>query len=118
MVRKQYLNPSKHPASTGQVTGQVAPWISKVLSACVEPRSSAEIQMLTGMKHRETFQRNYLDMLLKDGLIERTIPDKPRSRHQRYRTTAKGKKILESRIRTSASLSRLKKTARSAGIRR
>jgi ATP-dependent DNA helicase RecG len=77
-------------------TGQVEPWISKVLSACVEPRSSAEIQMLTGMKHRETFQRNYLDMLLKDGLIERTIPDKPRSRHQRYRTTAKGKKILES----------------------
>lgn len=86
--------PGKYPASTGQVTGQVEDWIIKVLFACLEPQKSAEIQEITGIKHRETFQRNYLDRLLNDGLLDRTIPDKPRSRLQAYCTTDKGKTLL------------------------
>lgn len=80
---------------TGQVTGQVEGWIIEVLSACLEPQKSAEIQEITGIKHRETFQRNYLDRLLNDGLLDRTIPDKPRSRLQAYLTTDKGRALLE-----------------------
>jgi ATP-dependent DNA helicase RecG len=80
---------------TGQVTGQVEAWIGKVLTACLEPRKSSEIQQIVGIKHRETFQRNYLDQLLDGGLIERTIPDKPQSRMQKYRLTDKGRAILE-----------------------
>jgi ATP-dependent DNA helicase RecG len=34
-------------------------------------------------------------MLLSAELLERTIPDKPRSPKQRYRTTAAGRAILE-----------------------
>ncbi|MDD2715655.1 MAG: putative DNA binding domain-containing protein [Candidatus Wallbacteria bacterium] len=80
---------------TGQVAGQVEPWIVKVLTACQgKALKSSEIQKVTGIKHRETFQRNYLDLLLKEGWLERTIPDKPQSRLQKYRLTAKAEAFL------------------------
>jgi len=84
--------------STGQVTGHADSWILDVLRAChFSPRKSSEIQALTGIKHRETFQRNYLDRLIEEDWIERTIPDKPTSRLQKYRLTEKGRKLLGSR---------------------
>ena len=65
---------------TGQVTGQVQQsmdWIAKVLNACASgPLKSSEIQSIVGIKHRETFQKNYLGHLLEQNLLERTIPDK------------------------------------------
>ena len=48
------------------------------------------------MRHRETFQRNYLDKLLEDGWLVRTIPEKPKSRLQKYRLTEKGKTLQKS----------------------
>lgn len=73
---------------TGQVTGQV-------LRFCQEPRKAGEIQKLLGLRHRETFQNNYLKPLLDNGWLERTIPDKPRSRLQKYRLTEKGRMFLK-----------------------
>ena len=35
-----------------------------------------------------------LDTLLSDGIIEYTIPEKPRSRLQKYRLTEKGRQML------------------------
>jgi ATP-dependent DNA helicase RecG len=49
----------KLPA-TGQVTGQVA---AKIFQFCELARKANEIQSLTGVKHRETFQDNYLKPL-------------------------------------------------------
>ena len=81
--------------ATGQVTGQVDPWIIRVLSACQsQPLKSGEIQEISGIRHRETFQRNYLDHLLAEALLERTIPDKPNSPQQKYRITPKGRQVL------------------------
>ncbi len=81
---------------TGQVTGQVDPWVIRALNACAgQPCRSREIQEVTGIRHRETFQRNYLDSLIEQGLIEPTIPDKPTSRLQKYRLTDKGRFLLE-----------------------
>lgn len=80
---------------TGQVAGQVDPWVWRALLACeAKPLKSAEIQTATGLRHREAFQRNYLDYLLSEGWIERTLPDKPKSRLQKYRLTEKGRAIL------------------------
>lgn len=82
---------------TGQVTGQVDPWIERALRACAlkGELKSIELQAVSGIKHRETFQRNYLDYLLKEKLIERTVPDKPNSRLQKYRLSNEGESLLE-----------------------
>ncbi len=92
-VRRKTSEPGAKPA---QVTGQVDPWLIRALTACaLRPLSSREIQESTGLRHRETFQRNYLDQIINDGLIERTIPEKPTSRLQKYRLTEKGRGLLE-----------------------
>lgn len=38
-----------------------------------------------GLTHRATFQKNYLNPAIEVALIERKIPDKPKSPKQRYR---------------------------------
>ncbi len=45
----------------------------------------AELMQLVGLTHRATFQKNYLNPAIQADLIERTIPDKPKSPKQRYR---------------------------------
>ncbi len=57
--------------------------------------SSGQLRHALGIQHRPTFRKNYLHPALSAGLIEMTIPEKPSSRLQRYRLTAKGKTYLE-----------------------
>lgn len=79
----------------GQVTGQVAGQvIIEVLTYCHIPRKAKEIQSILKLKHRETFQNNYLRPLLNAQLLTMTIPDKPQSRLQKYIITDKGKQWL------------------------
>lgn len=42
-------------------------------------RTGTELRTLVGIKHRPTFLYNYLQPALDMGLIEMTIPDKPKS---------------------------------------
>ena len=51
--------------------------------------SAAELMKRLGLSHRPTFRKNYLKPALEAGLIERTIPDKPSSRNQKYRKVRK-----------------------------
>ena len=82
---------------TVQVTDQVDPWIMRVLAACQkQPLKSIDLQQVAGIKHRVTFQQNYLDRLLEENWLERTIPDKPSSRLQKYRITTKGLALMAS----------------------
>ena len=50
---------------------------------------------LLGLRHWRTFQLNYLNPLLEVDFIERTIPDKPNSRLQKYRLTDKGRRMID-----------------------
>ena len=50
-------------------------------------------------RDRSHFVEAYLGPALKAGLIEMTLPDKPQSRHQRYRRTADGE-ALAVRLKT------------------
>ena len=49
------------------------------------------------LRHWKTFQQNYLNPLIQAELLERTIPDKPTSRLQKYRLTGKGRAWLAGR---------------------
>lgn len=44
------------------------------------PRLMAELMQLVGLAHKATFQKNYLNPVIKAGLIERKIPDKPEAK--------------------------------------
>ena len=68
---------------TTQVTTQVEALV-KVLDLG-EALSSSELMRRLGLANREHFRKVYLDAALSAGLIERTVPDKPNSRLQKYR---------------------------------
>ncbi len=71
--------------------------VIQLLAALLETElSSAEIQKAMNLKHRAAFQQNHLNPAMEAGLIERTIPEKPNSRLQKYRLTDKGRQALGS----------------------
>lgn len=53
-----------------------------------------ELQKWLDLKHLPHFSDAYLRPDLNAGFIEMTIPDKPKSRLQRYRLTALGKRLI------------------------
>ncbi len=68
-----------------QVTDQDEP-VQKLLGALGEEvLSASELMQRLGLSHRPTFRKNYLSPALEKGIIERTIPDKPNSKNQKYR---------------------------------
>ncbi len=46
---------------------------------------AADLMVRLGLSHKPTFRKNYLNPAPEQKLIERTIPDKPNSRNQKYR---------------------------------
>lgn len=50
-----------------------------------ETLSATKLMERLGLSHRPTFRKNYLNPALEQKLIERTIPDKPNSRNQKYK---------------------------------
>lgn len=72
--------------STDQDSDQDKNQIDRIISVIGEDTlSAAEIMARLGLSHRPTFRKNYLNSALEQNLIERTIPDKPNSRNQKYR---------------------------------
>lgn len=69
-----------------QATDQDMPPVQRLLLALGEDTlSAAELMKRLGLSHKPTFRRNYLTPALEQNLVERTVPDKPRSRNQKYR---------------------------------
>jgi ATP-dependent DNA helicase RecG len=83
------------PQVTPQVAPQVTPQVARVLGAARSDCSFADLQAAAGLKDRVHFLKTHLEPLLLVGLIERTIPDKPRSSKQKYRLTEKGRQALD-----------------------
>ena len=88
------MAPSRHPVGT-----QSAPNIAnldKLIVFCTEARSIAEMLAFMGLTDRTKFRRKYIHPLLEVGILEQTIPNKPKSQNQKNCLTAKGLGILYS----------------------
>lgn len=76
----------KELSKTDQVSVQVTDQVKRLVNAIGQDVLSAkELMERLSLKHRPTFRKNYLDPAIKLGLIEMTIPDKPKSSKQRYK---------------------------------
>lgn len=51
------------------------------------PLSASKLMQKLKLSHRANFRKHYLNPALDSGLVERTIPNKPTSRFQKYRLT-------------------------------
>ena len=78
----------------GEVAGEV-----RLLQVMSGEMTRQRLQEALGLKHEDHFRKAYLIPALRSGLIEMTIPDKPRSSKQRYRLTAAGSEYLKQTLR-------------------
>lgn len=60
-----------------------------LLDFCKEPRSRKEIAAFLGLKTASYATDRYIRPMLEEGKLEMTIPDKPKSTRQKYRTVSK-----------------------------
>ena len=80
------------PQDVTQVETQVRTQVTlteQILTFCSVPHSKAEIAEHCGYKNTKGFTKRYLRPLLDNGQLQMTIPDKPRSQHQKYVTAQK-----------------------------
>ena len=95
VVRAQVA--TKEESKTAQVGTKSAPSRHQVeiLRKCREDSLFVDLMEMTGRSDRTKFRNQVLKPLLKAGLIEMTVPEKPNSSKQRYRTTLAGCAVLE-----------------------
>ena len=78
-----------------EMTPEVTPEVKRMLLVISGEMTREEIMEKLGLKDEKHFRENYQQVAVNLGLIEMTIPDKPRSSKQKYRLTEKGKAILK-----------------------
>ncbi|WP_295586206.1 Fic family protein [uncultured Lamprocystis sp.] len=84
---------------TPQVTLQVPPQVTQQVSQLVEAldgeMTRGDLLERLGLKDRMHFVSAYLTPALDFGVVEMTIPDKPRSSRQKYRLTESGRVLAQ-----------------------
>ena len=78
--------PPKYPPSTPQALA--------VLAKAGNGATRAELQEASGLSDQKHFRESLLNPFVRAGILEMTIPSKPHSPKQRYRTTPLGRRIL------------------------
>jgi ATP-dependent DNA helicase RecG len=92
------VTPPVTPPVSPPVTPPVTPPVEVLIRLLGQAGAlgNAEIRTHLGLKDRTHLRERYLDPALAVGVIEPTIPEKPNSRLQKYRLTAKGAALLAS----------------------
>ena len=74
------------PAQINEENHLLSDYVQKLLSVMEYdiPYTSSALMEKLDLKSKETFRKNYLHPAIKLDLIRMTIPDKPRSRSQKY----------------------------------
>ena len=85
------------PHVTPHETPHVTPHVERLVAVLQGEMSRAELMDALGLADRRHFARMYLQPGIDRGFIEMTVPDRPRSRMQRYCLTRFGKRLRESR---------------------
>jgi ATP-dependent DNA helicase RecG len=67
----------------------------EVLRLCRQEQPLVAMMNIVGRHNRTKFRDGFVKPLIETGLLEMTIPGKPRSRLQKYRLTVAGMKALE-----------------------
>jgi ATP-dependent DNA helicase RecG len=78
---------------TTEVTMEVTMEVKRLLNAMKGDHSRKELQEILRLKNAEHFRKAYLLPAINAGLVEMTLPDKPKSRLQRYRLTENGRAL-------------------------
>jgi ATP-dependent DNA helicase RecG len=79
--------------TTPEVTMEVTMEVKRLLKVMDGDNSRKELQEILKLKNAEHFRKAYLLPAIKAGLVEMTLPDKPKSRLQRYRLTEIGRAL-------------------------
>lgn len=87
-----------------QVIDQVRSERETVLVYCQIPRSRKDILEQLGLVNHTLNFRKHLLPIIVDGLIVKTLPDKPRSSKQRYVITEKSKSLHLELVRPETAL--------------
>ena len=82
------------PHVTPHVAPHVTPHVERLLPVVQGEMSRDELMASLGLKDRMHFTRDYLGPATREGWIEMTLPEKPRSRSQRYRLTERGREVM------------------------
>lgn len=69
------------------VSPDLSPYVKKLLSAMVKdvPYTMTDLLGLLNLKSRDTLRKNYLGPAIENGFVVMTLPDKPKSKNQRYK---------------------------------
>ena len=81
---------NRPPHDTPHDTPHVTPHVERLLSVLHGEMTRGELMDSLELKDRMYFSKEYLTPALQGGFIEMTIPDKPKSKLQKYRLTEKG----------------------------
>jgi len=73
-----------------------------IMQAATAPGDLLTLMALAEHTNRTRFRKTVLQPLIDAGLLEPTIPDKPRSSKQQYRLTSLGREILKQQSQEEA----------------
>ena len=96
-VTLTFFAPEATREVTPEATREVTPEVEKLIKALKKEMKRAEIQEKLALKDDEHFRLAYLVPAMNAGIVEMTIPDKPKSPSQRYRLTQLGKNMVLAR---------------------
>ncbi len=69
--------------------------VEELLRICEKEQPITVLMNNFNWKDRTKFKKKFINPMLEMELLSMTIPDKPNSRFQKYRTTEKGKQLLQ-----------------------
>ena len=102
MVRRKKPEPgAQSGAQSGPSRDQVGTMLAlsghqvEILRKCLIISPIGDLMEIAERTDRTKFRNQILKPLLDEGLVQMTIPDKPKSSKQRYQTTEQGRSFLE-----------------------